>query len=129
MITNTATFVVPKGWHKYMRSDMAGILSMADVVVVNYGLHYHGPEGHPELKMQEYETEMRSLFGQLEKHASQPGKAAVFRETSAQHFAGTGSYASKEQAHPGKGVGCHCAPMAPDILHDNEVWSSSARVV
>ena len=31
---------VTQGWHMWKESDMAGTLSIADVVVVNYGLHY-----------------------------------------------------------------------------------------
>ena len=75
IVHDTATFVVPKGWHKYKASDMAGSLTMADVVVVNYGLHYHDPPGQPERKLEEYEAEMRRLFAQLDEFAQQPGKA------------------------------------------------------
>ena len=31
-----------KGWHKYKHSDMEGQMALADVIVVNYALHYHG---------------------------------------------------------------------------------------
>lgn len=121
IIHDTHTFVVPKGWHKYKPSDMAGSLTMADVVVVNYGLHYHGPAGHPEQKMAEYETEMRGLFAQLDAFAALPGRAAVFRETSAQHFIGTGSYASADQSHPRAGTPCVCEAMKPEVLWSNEI--------
>ena len=121
IVAETGTFVVPKGWHKYQRSDLAGTLSMADVVVVNYGLHYHDPPGQKGGKMAVYEAEMRALFRQLDAFAQQPGKAAVFRETSAQHFVGTGSYAGDEQAHPRVGSPCKCAAMSEAVLWSNEV--------
>jgi hypothetical protein len=120
VVRETGTLVLPKGWHKWKASDMAALMALADVIVVNYALHYHGPPGHPEQKMEVYEQEMTGLFAQLEAFGSQPGKAAVFRETGAQHFAGTGAYAGDAQAHPGAAKGCHCTPMAPEVLRDNE---------
>ena len=128
VIPETGTLVVPKGWHKFKASDAAGYLSLADVVVVNYGLHYHGPEGHPELTMSEYEAEMRKLFALLEGFAKLPGKAALFRETSAQHFEGTGSFSNMEQAHPGKGAACRCEKMAPEVEADNDITKMNAIV-
>ena len=121
VVASTATLVVPKGWHRYKPSDMVAILSLADVVIVNYALHYHGPPGHPERMLDEYEQEMHALFLQLDAFARLPGKAAIFRETGAQHFAGTGSYAGDEQAHPEIAKGCHCAPMSDEVRRHNEV--------
>lgn len=121
VVLDTNTMLVPKGWHKWKRTDMAAILSLADVVVVNYGLHYHGPPGHPELKLSDYHAQMEGLFAQLEAFGRLPGKAAVFRETSAQHFTGTGSYAGDQHAHPGAGKGCHCQAMSPEVVADNDV--------
>jgi len=121
VVHDTGTFVVPKGWHKYKASDTAGSLTMADVVVVNYGLHYHGPPGAPERKLEEYEHEMRGLFEQLDAFAQLPGRAAVFRETSAQHFIGTGSYAGAEQSHPKAGTSCRCEAMGEAVLWKNDI--------
>ena len=121
VVRDTGTLVVPKGWHKYKASDMAAVLSLADVVVVNYALHYHGPLDHPERVMDEYEQEMHALFLQLDAFASLPGKAAIFRETGAQHFSGTGSYAGDRQAHPKIAKGCHCAPMSDEVRRHNDV--------
>ena len=101
VVVETDTLVVPKGWHKYKRSDTAGVLSLSDVVVINYGLHYHAPPGEPpDSKFAIYEAAMRGLLTQLAAFAKGTGKAALFRETSAQHFRDTGSYASEEQAPP-----------------------------
>ncbi len=128
VVTDTGTLVLPKGWHKYKASDMAAMMSLADVIVVNYALHYHGPPGKPEEKWSEYEAEMGALFAQLEAFGRLPGKASVFRETGAQHFAGTGAYAGDEQAHPGARRGCHCEAMSPEVLRDNEVTQYNAVI-
>ena len=121
VVRSTGTLVVPKGWHKYKASDMAAVLSLADVVIVNYALHYHGPPDHPERMLDDYEQEMHALFLQLDAFAKLPGKAAIFRETGAQHFSGTGSYAGDEQAHPTVAKGCHCAAMSEEVRKHNDV--------
>ena len=46
----------------------------------------------------EYERDMDLLFEQLSAYAQIPGKIAIYRETSAQHFERTGSYAGPDQA-------------------------------
>ena len=45
---------------------------------------------------------MDLLFEQLSAFAHLPGKVAIYRETSAQHFEKTGSYAGSEQAQISK---------------------------
>ena len=59
VVGETETFLVVKGWHKYKPSDMEGQMAMADVIVVNYALHYHGDEAKKLGTMEEYEIEMR----------------------------------------------------------------------
>lgn len=54
------------------------------------------------------------------------GKAAVFRETSAQHFIGTGSFASIDQAHLEMGSRCSCGSMGEDTARNNEVTALNA---
>ena len=57
---------------------------------------------------------MRSLFGQLSGWVAgaAPGRrGAFFRETGAQHFVGSGAFASWDQAHPQLGSACVCAPL------------------
>jgi hypothetical protein len=72
VVLETNTFLIPKGWHKYKRSDAAGFLALSDVVVVNYGLHYHAPSGQPpEAKYPIYEAAMGAMFDQLAAFASQ----------------------------------------------------------
>ena len=61
MIHETETILVSKGWHKWQRSDMAAQMAMADVIVVNYGMHYKPPKDDHE---GEYEEHMGSLYEQ-----------------------------------------------------------------
>lgn len=68
-----------QGWHHYGHDDMRGLMSAADVLVVNYALHYS------DFDMAEYEREMRRMFEQVGEFARTPGKAFVFRETAAEH--------------------------------------------
>ena len=37
-----------KGWAKFTEQDFVATLSLADSVVVNYGLHYHGILANPK---------------------------------------------------------------------------------
>lgn len=41
-----------QGWHKYKETDMEGILSMMDVVVLNYALHYNPENGQTFVRPQ-----------------------------------------------------------------------------
>lgn len=65
------------------RVEFASSRQLVDVLVLNFGLHYH-VEG-------EYVGALRAAFDDLAAFASarRDGRVAVFRETSAQHFAAT----------------------------------------
>lgn len=76
----------------------------------------------------EFSAHMTPMFAQLEAFARRPGKAALFRETSAQHFEGTGAYAGKAQSHLTKGSTCVCAPMSLEVAANN-VATRQNRVV
>ena len=71
--------LVRKGWGTWKATDMAAQMRLADVIVVNYGLHYLGE------RLPAYESDMRALFQQLQRHAARPGRASVFLETTAGH--------------------------------------------
>lgn len=124
VVLETETMIVTKGWHRYLRSDMGGILTLADVIVVNYGLHYRAPTD--EAMLSDYEEAMTHMFRQLEAWARQPGKTAIVRETSAQHYLGTGAYAGREQSHLTKGSTCTCAPTDPEIEKNNVLIKMNA---
>ena len=55
----------------------------ADVVIANFGLHYHNQADGPA----QYRRTLRALLADLDTFAqSAPGRAAVYREMSHQHF-------------------------------------------
>ena len=80
---------------------------LVDVVVLNFGLHYHAEA--------EYVGALQAAFNELKSFASaRPGKrVAVFRETSAQHFAATdGDYDHADAKARGR-IEIKGAPRAP----------------
>ena len=65
--------------------ELARWHDLADVIVLNFGLHAGNKSA--------YRHVMASALDDLERFGQQPGKAAVIRETSAQHFpAPSGDY-------------------------------------
>ena len=80
---------------------------------------------------QEYEIEMRAMFEQLNKFAAKPGKAAIFRETGAQHFEKTGSFAGWDQVRYRRARADAAAPGPRPIPPGNEVraWDWSALLL
>jgi hypothetical protein len=114
-VVETDSIITMKGWAKCSQTDTAAFLSLADIVVVNYGLHYNS--------MDEYRPVMDQLFKQLKDFNEMPGKTALFREISAQAFENTGAYT------PGADkVGGGCAPTPPEHAHDNDVVQQNALV-
>ena len=73
---------------------------------------------------------MRLLFAQLSVWVggAPRSRVALFRETGAQHFAGTGAFASWDQAHPKLGDGCGCQPLSPAAAAPNAVKSQNEAV-
>jgi hypothetical protein len=106
-VEESNSIIAHKGWAKPSRTDTEALLSIADVVVINYGLHYHN--------MSEYAEDMDALLSQMRAFNEKQGKRALFREISAQAFDGTGSYV------PGAERGAGCAPTPPDKAYDNFV--------
>jgi len=104
-----------KGWGRPNAYDTACMMQLADVLVVNYGLHYG--------TLNDYERDMRQLFASLSAFNAQPGKMAVFRETSSQAFFGTSAYV--KDAHK---TTSNCAPIAEEVAHNNHVWSQNVLV-
>ena len=116
VVPETGTLIAFKGWHKYKATDAQGWLAMVDAVVVNYGLHYN-----LNANATEFEVDMESLMHLLGVFGARRGKAAVFRETTAQHFIGTGSFKSIEQAHLQLGSRCSCGPLSNETAASNDV--------
>ena len=98
------TVIVRKGYGRYNATSLGMILPLVDVAIVNFGLHYGRPS-------EEYSGDMERLFAQLDAWVTAGGvderhgaprwrRRALFRETSAQHFKGTGSFRDMSQARP-----------------------------
>ena len=85
---------------------------------MNYGHHYAGSS------IPEYAADMEALFAHLSEWVAgaPPGRrGAFFRETGAQHFVGTGAFASWDQAHPALGSTCVCAPLEGATAASNHI--------
>lgn len=117
IVQETRTIISNKFASGYSQEDMQAQLDLADILVLNFGHHY--PFSQQEERKQ-YSRDMVSMFRTIKHRAETAGNVAVFRETSAQHFDGTGAYMNWEQAHPTVAK-CECVPMPPDVLKDNFV--------
>ncbi|KAK3243201.1 hypothetical protein CYMTET_47157 [Cymbomonas tetramitiformis] len=100
-----------RGDRLFKPEEMASILNYTDILVFNFGLHYHD--------MIVYNEEMTKLAKQLDDWiAEEPANRYVFfRETSAQHFqgmTGSGDYDSRDQFR-NKSTACGCVEIqTPD---------------
>lgn len=112
----TNTTLCLRGWHKFKASDTDANLALADVLLVNYALHYSN--------MGEYQTDMSALMAKMRDFNQRKRKLAVFRETSAQLFPNGGAYSPG--AH--KNADALCAPMNPSVMYDNFVWKQNEYV-
>ena len=112
----TGTLFCFKGWARFYEKDFQAALSVAEVLVVNYGLHYNAGSA---INLTMYETDMRRLVtlgAAWARASSAPPRAFLFRETSAQSFLHTGSF-DVAAAAAGGNVGSRdweyaCAPPA-----------------
>lgn len=88
--------------------EVEAAINTADVIVINWGLHYQ--------KMSEYREQLAAAFEKLEAHAKQPGKAVLFQETGAQHFKAsdrrgyrsTGEFETRDKSAD---ANCQCQPI------------------
>ena len=96
----------------YQQEDLAAALQTANVIVLNWGLHYHN--------MTQYHLDLHTAFEQLNRHASVRGNTVLFMETGAQHFRqddrrGFGqlrtSAGSYEMRDPSTDKHCACSPI------------------
>lgn len=101
--------LIARHWGSLREADTAGFLSIADIALVNFGLHYHDDE--------QYGAGVETLFRQLAAFNALPGKLAVFRETSMQAFYESGSYVAGAEKKTSR-----CGPVPSAAAHDNEVW-------
>ena len=90
----------------FQREDVAAAAATADVLVLNWGLHYHD--------MDQYERDLSDAFAQL----TAPGARSyqlLFQETAVQHFKGSdrrgytnGAWETRDQSTD---AACTCAPI------------------
>ena len=94
---------------KFMAEDVRAALDTADVLVLNWGLHYHS--------MYEYQADLDKAFELFEGFvAARRGRAVLFRETGAQHFKGRdrnshGEWDKRDLLQSNGGGPCSCAPL------------------
>ena len=62
----------------YQPTDVTASIASGNVIVVNWGLHYHD--------MGQYRSDLHAAFALFDAHAAKTGNAVLFRETGAQHF-------------------------------------------
>ena len=95
----------------YSRGELTKLLAVADVAIVNYGLHYcqpvrPGADERCHASHRRYEAEMAEVFSRLQAHAeSGAHRASVFIETSAQHFPTISLDESSAQFAGGRAIG------------------------
>ena len=89
------------GLGRYEPRGVEQVLAHTDVAIFNFGLHY--------LERGELGRMMRSAFAQLaEWRAREPSRRlALWREGSAQHFAGGAYYRGAEKVRPGEPCQCY----------------------
>lgn len=91
----------------YQPDEVAAAVATADVVILNWGLHYQ--------RMEQYSAELEAAMAVLDAHAAKPGKAVLFSETGAQHFKAsdargytTGEWENRDKASDSY---CTCKPI------------------
>ena len=47
LLPETQTLIVKKGWHEWGRADFEAMSDLADVIVLNYGIHYQASAPPP----------------------------------------------------------------------------------
>mmetsp|Transcript_3922 Transcript_3922/g.7631 ORF Transcript_3922/g.7631 Transcript_3922/m.7631 type:complete len:433 (-) Transcript_3922:30-1328(-) len=105
------------GPHKTEQVD--AVLPHVDAVVMNHGLHYHSVAAVGAM--------LRAALAQLGAwRAGGAGRLALWRETSAQHFAG-GAY-SAGAARPPPGTPCACVRAPSDASGSSDLNVVSARL-
>jgi len=96
------------GYGRPTLSDTAALTSVADVLLINYGAHYHA--------LEEYEADMGPLFESLGDFNRQPCKVSIFRETSMQAFDETGVW------EPGSDkTTSRCSATSPAVAASNRI--------
>eukprot|EP00898_Chlorokybus_atmophyticus_P006165 jgi/Chlat1/654/Chrsp103S01054 len=103
----------------YNEGIVSNMLALADVIHVNYGLHY------TQQTSEDYVFDVTKLFQQLNQFAANPSKLALFRETSAQHFPASGAFDKSNPAHKSD---CMCEQLSKAAKADNYIMRQNSVV-
>lgn len=122
----TASLVVRKGYGIFHEKDFRELLSLGDVVVSGYGLHYHEgrPAGEPD-----FAADIRQLVSLIP--ADRPRGSVLLKEVSAQHFMGDGAFEAWEQNHADRDKrqeACVCTQMNATVRVGNWVARQNAII-
>jgi hypothetical protein len=120
--------VVFVGVYKYNATIISFLLDSFDVVLLNYGLHYQRDTAL-------YRSDLTRLFEQVLNHTAAQAAATaarggapvtrvLFRETTAQHFKGTGHWVPGAE-RIGRG-GCSCSGYSGELHRTNFVATHNA---
>jgi hypothetical protein len=124
----TNTTFVSKGWAHLYEADFEALLRVADVLVVNFGLHYSRSGKH---NFSVYVVDMAAAVAAMDAWAAEGGgRVALFRETSAQTFMHTGAFVTQAAAVAGVAGAWDypCAAMTADMAEHNTVATRNAIV-
>lgn len=120
MSTTLGGTVVFVGVYRYEHDVVAALLRSSDVLLLNYGLHYR------HSNMGTYVADMRALFAHIQRANAQAGAGAqgggtrvLFRETTAQHFKGTGAYTVGAERVGSNG--CVCSAHTQAVSFENHI--------
>lgn len=111
------------GVYKYNATMISWLLESCDVLLLNYGLHYRRD------LLDSYRSDMERLFRQLSASAPTAGEArrgvsVMLRETTAQHFPGTGVYTPGAE----RARSCECKAHSPIVSQNNHVLDENAVI-
>lgn len=97
----------------FQRAPIEKVLPHVDVAMLNFGLHYNTAA--------KFEAMLRDALLSLSawRMGSPSTRVALWREGSAQHFRGTGSYTAgaekRQQVQEERGAPCECSPLGRDV--------------
>jgi len=120
--------------YRYAPAELAALMRDADVLLLNYGLHYPAAHHEAHTAALEYEARIGEAFAHVMAHAREApasgpsgrGVRVLFRETSAQHFAGSGSYTEgADRLVQGR---CSCTKHSLDTSQNNLVARENSIV-
>eukprot|EP00898_Chlorokybus_atmophyticus_P001342 jgi/Chlat1/2208/Chrsp17S00190 len=118
--TKFGTLFVFARVNMYLPERLAGLLKLADIVIINYGLHY-GVD-----KAETYIRDMDMLGQQLDQFAGQHDKTVIVRGLSAQHFPHSGAWNLSDPVHRSN---CTCSRIEPGLAAMNYMVQRSRNLL